>query len=86
MRRGLHTSVFSQLPGVAYDPWEALANAIVIQAVTDGRECLRQGDKAGAWSIMRWLRSDWAALLCRGAYDRVCELYYNELIGGNDNG
>lgn len=48
------------------DGYQLLANAIVLQAVNEYREALRQNDTAAKWkkiSLRRFFRSDWFKLL-----------------------
>lgn len=48
------------------DGYQLLANAIVLQAVNEYREALRQNDTAARWkkiSLRRFFRSDWFKLL-----------------------
>lgn len=48
------------------DGYQLLANAIVLQAVNEYREALRQNDTAAKWkkvSLRRFFRSDWFELL-----------------------
>jgi hypothetical protein len=48
------------------DGYQLLANAIVLQAVNEYREALRQNDTAAKWkkiSLQRFFRSDWYKLL-----------------------
>lgn len=48
------------------DGYYRLANAIVLQAVNEYREALRQDDTAAKWkkiSLRRFFRSDWYKLL-----------------------
>lgn len=48
------------------DGYQLLANAIILQAVNEYRETLRQNDTAAEWkkiSLRRFFRSDWYKLL-----------------------
>lgn len=48
------------------DGYQLLANAIVLQAVNEYREALRQNDTAAKWkkiSLRRFFRSDWFKML-----------------------
>ena len=48
------------------DGYQLLANAIVLQAVNEYREALRQNDTAAKWkkiNLRRFFRSDWFKLL-----------------------
>lgn len=77
-RRRATPVVYGARPTRTGDPYELLANAIVLDAVKCFRRALRKRNQGRAQSELRWFRTDWADLLCRGLADRIYELLESE--------
>ena len=63
-----------------YDPWKALANAVIEQAAEDYREARRRGDAGEIRHLERWFRSGWASDLSRGLAPVILERLQKEDI------
>ena len=77
-RRRATPVVYGAGPTRTGDPYELLANAIVLDAVKCFRRALRQRDQGCAKSELNWFRTDWAVLLCRGLSGRIYEILETE--------
>lgn len=67
------------------DGYYRLANAIILQAVNEYREDLRQNDNAAKWrkiSLRRFFRSDWFKLLTNIDGERLMERLKEEVNNG----
>lgn len=67
------------------DGYQLLANAIVLQAVNEYREALRQNDTAAKWkkiSLRRFFRSDWYKLLTNVDGEMLMERLKEEVDNG----
>lgn len=67
------------------DGYQLLANAIILQAVNEYREALRQNDTAAEWkeiSLRRFFRSDWYKLLTNVDGELLMERLKEEVNNG----
>ena len=67
------------------DGYYRLANAIILQAVNEYREALRQNDTAAKWkkiSLRRFFRSDWFKLLTNIDGELLMERLTEEVDNG----
>lgn len=47
------------------DAYSLLANAIVLQAITDYREALKYGDRGSQKALERWFAGEWCGALTK---------------------
>lgn len=71
-----------------YEPYHALINAIILQAVKDYRTALDDENTSGIEECERFFRSDWFTFLTdveRDLYKTLYEQILDKLVGGNTN-